>query len=89
MLGMIADRAGEGAEALRRFRLAHEAFSSSASSVALATRLFRSGQTEEATAVLRAFEAVPPGPDPWDLYGQRDFRFFGAYKNQMRSAVAK
>jgi tetratricopeptide (TPR) repeat protein len=89
MLGTIADRGDNSQEALRHFRLAYEAVPSSASSVALATRLFRSGKAEEATAVLRAFEAVPPGPDPWDLYGQRDFRFFGAYKAQVRRAVAK
>jgi hypothetical protein len=89
MLGTIADRAKDDKEALRRFRLAYDALPSSVSSVALATRLFRSGQTEEATAVQRASEAAPPGPDPWDLYGQRDFRFFGAYKDNVRRTVAK
>ena len=89
MLGTIADRAGDGQDALRRFRLAYEAVPSSASSVALASRLFRSGQQEEAAAIQRAFDGALPAPDPWDLYGQRDYRFFGAYKAQVRRAVAK
>jgi hypothetical protein len=89
MLGTLADSVDNGQEALRRFRLAYDAVPSSASSVALATRLYRSGLTDEATNVLETFEAAPAGPDPWDLYGQRDFRFFGAYKDQMRRAVAK
>ena len=89
MLGTIADRAGDDQEALRRFRLAYAAVPSSTSSVALASRLYRSGQTEEATSVLQAYDATPPRPDPWDLYGQRDFRFFGAYKDQMRKALTK
>lgn len=89
MLGTIADRADDAEEALRRFRLAYDAVPSSASSVALATRLYRSGRIEDAMVVQRAFERATPGPDPWDLYGQRDFRFFGAYKEQMRRAVTK
>jgi geranylgeranyl pyrophosphate synthase len=44
---------------------------------------------DEATAVLKAFEAAPPRPDPWELYGQRDFRFYGAYREQVRRAVLK
>lgn len=89
ILGTIADRADDGEEALRRFRLAFEAAPSSASSVALASRLYRSGQIDDATVVLRVFDATAPSPDPWELYGQRDFRFFGAYKAQMRRGVAR
>ena len=89
MLGTIADRVDDKEEALRRFRLAYKIVPSSTSSVALAARLYRSGLAEEALAVSRAFDAAPPSPDPWDLYGQRDFRFFGAYRDQMRGGVTK
>ena len=57
-------------------------------SVAFASRLFRSGAAEEAAAVLRAFDSAPPPPDPWELYGQRDFRSFGVFRLDMRKAVA-
>ena len=89
MLGTIADQADDGQEALARFRLAYEAVPSTSASVTLAARLYRFGRTDEATAVLKAFEAAPPRPDPWELYGQRDFRFYGAYREQVRRAVLK
>jgi len=89
MLGTIADQADDKEEALRRFRLAYKAVPSSTSSAALAARLYRSGLADEAVAVLHAFDAAPPSQDPWELYGQRDFRFFGAYRDQMRRRVTK
>jgi tetratricopeptide (TPR) repeat protein len=89
MLGALADQAGDNREASHRYRLAYEAVPSSSSFAALASRLYRSGLAEESAMLLRTFEAAPPGPDPWELYGQRDFRFFSAYREQVRREVAR
>jgi hypothetical protein len=89
MLGTIADQSGQADEALRRFRLAYETVPASTASVALAGRLYRSGLTDEAARVLEQFDASPLPPDPWELYGQRDFRFFGAFRDRMRGALPK
>ena len=88
MLGTIADQAGDASEAVRRYKLAYETIPAATASVALASRLFRSGAAEDAAAVLRAFDSAPPPPDPWELYGQRDFRSFGVFRHEMRKAVA-
>jgi VWFA-related protein len=88
MLGTIADQAGDASEAVRRYKLAYETIPAATASVALASRLFRSGAAEDAAAVLRAFDSAPPPPDPWELYGQRDFRSFDVFRHEMRKAVA-
>jgi VWFA-related protein len=88
MLGTIADQAGDSGEALRRYRLAYDTAPAATASVALASRLFRSGVVDEAAAVLRDFNSAPPPPDPWELYGQRDFRSFSVIRHGMRKAVA-
>lgn len=88
MLGTIADQAGDRSEALRRYRLAYDTVPAATASIALASRLFRSGATEDAASVLRAFDSEPPPPDPWELYGQRDFRSFAAIRHELRKAVA-
>jgi len=88
MLGTIADQAGDASEALRHYRLAYETVPAATASVALASRLFRSGAAEEAAAVLRAFDAAVPPADPWELYGQRDFRSFTVFRHEMRKALA-
>lgn len=88
MLGTIADQAGDGGEALRRYRLAYDAVPAATASIALAGRFFRSGAVDEAAAVLRAFDNAPPPLDPWEFYGQRDFRSFAAIRHELRKAVA-
>ena len=88
MLGTIADRTGDSSEALQRYRLAYDTVPAATASIALAGRLFRSGAVDEAAAVLRAFDNAPPPPDPWELYGQRDFRSFRVFRHEMRKAVA-
>ena len=88
MLATIADQAGDSREALRRYRLAYDTVPAASASIALAGRLFRSGAVDEAAAVLRGFDSAPPPPDPWELYGQRDFRSFAAIRHEMRKAVA-
>jgi VWFA-related protein len=88
MLGTIADQAGDGSEALRRYRLAYDAVPAATASIALAGRFFRSGAVDEAAAVLRAFDNAPPPLDPWEFYGQRDFRSFAAIRHELRKAVA-
>jgi hypothetical protein len=88
MLGAIADQAGDSKEALRRYWLAWDAAPAATTSVALASRLFRSNATEDAANILRQFASSTPLPDPWEMYGQRDFRFFDAYRQQMRWVVA-
>ena len=88
MLGTIADQAGDRSEALRRYRLAYDTVPAATASIALASRLFRSGAVNEAAAVLRAFDNAPPPTDPWEFYGQRDFRSFAAIRHEMRKALA-
>jgi VWFA-related protein len=88
MLGTIADQAGDSNEALRRYRLAYDTVPAASASIALAGRLFRSGAVDQAAAVLRDFDSAPPPPDPWALYGQRDFRSFSVVRHQLRKAVA-
>ncbi len=88
MLGTIADQAGDASEAVRRYKLAYDTIPAATASVALASRLFRSGAVEDAAAVLRTFDSAPPPPDPWELYGQRDFRSFAVFRHEMRKAVA-
>jgi VWFA-related protein len=88
MLGTIADQAGDSSEALRRYRLAYDTVPAATASIALAGRLFRSGAVDDAAAVLRAFDSAPPPPDPWELYGQREFRSFAVIRHEMRKAVA-
>lgn len=89
MLGAIADQADNRQEALRRFRLAYDTVPASAASIALAGRLYRSGADDEARSVLRQFEERPPPPDPWELYGQRDFRFLGVFRTEMRRSLGR
>jgi hypothetical protein len=88
MLGTIADQAGDSSEALRRYRLAYDVVPAATASIALAGRLFRSGAVDDAAAVLRAFDSAPPPSDPWEFYGQRDFRSFAAIRHELRKAVA-
>lgn len=88
MLGTIADQTADSSEALRRYRLAYDAVPAASASVALASRLFRSGAVDEAAAVLRNFDSAAPPPDPWELYGQRDFRSFSVARHEMRRALA-
>ena len=88
MLGTIADQAGDSSEALRRYRLAYDTVPAASASIALAGRLFRSGAVDQAAAVMRDFDSAPPPPDPWALYGQRDFRSFTVTRHNMRRAVA-
>ena len=73
ILGMIAEERNELGEALIRYRRAHQAVPASASSVVLAGLLYRIGREDEASTVLDAFARTAPPPDPWRLYGQRDF----------------
>lgn len=87
MLGTIADREGNADEALKRYKLAYEEVPAATASVALAGRLFRSGAADDAAMVLRTFNSQPPPVDPWEFYGQRDFKSFGAIRQQMRDAV--
>jgi hypothetical protein len=87
MLGAVAERSDRLDEAVAEYRLAHSALSSSTSSVALAAALFRTGRPDEAAEVLQAYARLPPRPDPWRLYSQRDYRFFDAYREELRRAV--
>ena len=87
MLGAVADRAGRLEDAVAEYRWAYSAVSSSTTSVALAAALFRTGRPDDAAEVLGAYAQLSPEPDPWHLYGQRDYRFFDAYREQLRRAV--
>jgi hypothetical protein len=87
MLGAVAESSGRLDDAVAEYRLAHTALSSSTSSVALAAALFRTGRPDEAEGVLQAYAQLPPRPDPWRLYSQRDYRFFDAYRKELRGAV--
>ena len=89
MLGAIADQAGDSKEALRRYWLAWGAAPSATASIALASRMFRSNAAGDAANVLRLFESSNPPPDPWELYGQRDFRAFTVLRNELRRSVAR
>jgi len=88
MLGAIADRDGDAAEALRHYTLGYEAMRPTATaSIALAGRLFRSGAVDDAAMVLRTFNTASDVPDPWEMYGQRDFKSFPAIRQELRRSV--
>jgi hypothetical protein len=87
MLGAIEDQANRSNEAIEHYRAAHRSVAASASSVALAGALYRSGQASEAAEVLRAYDASLPPPDPWRLYSQRDYRRYPEFRSAMRKTV--
>ena len=87
MLGAVAERADRLEDAVAQYRSAYSVVSSSTTSVALAAALFRTGRPDEAAQVLKAYAQLSPEPDPWHLYGQRDYRFFDAYREQLRRTV--
>lgn len=87
VLGAVADQDRRPNVALDHYRNAWQAVPAAAAATALASALFRSGQYDEAAEVTRAFERSPAQADPWRLYGQRDYRFYVAYRNAMRRAV--
>ncbi len=88
MLGTIADRENRLSEAVVHFRRAHEIVPALSASLALAASLYRSGQTDSAVAILHGLESRSI-PDPWELYGQRDYRLAGAFRHQMREALVR
>lgn len=87
LLGTIAERAGRLNEALTAFQSAHATVPATTSSIAVAGTLFRMGRQSEAADLLEEFNKTSPRPDPWRLYAQRDYRFFEAYREQLRRAV--
>lgn len=89
VLGAIDDQAGRSSDAIGHYGLAHRDIPASASSIALAGALYRSGRLAEAAQVLASYEKAPPPPDPWRLYSQRDYRLFDAFRGGMRKAVLR
>jgi hypothetical protein len=89
LLGSIDDRQRRWAEALRHYQAAHESVPASTSSIALASLLFRTGRETQAAEVVARFSQQEPPPDPWRLYGQRDYRFYPEYRSKMRQALLK
>lgn len=87
MLGVIAERDDDIGEAQRRFRAAFGIIPAASASVALASRLYRDGDREAAAVILNDLQTRPQVLDPWQLYGQRDYRFYDALRDQMRRAV--
>jgi tetratricopeptide (TPR) repeat protein len=89
MLGAIADRENRLPEALEHYRRAYETVAASASSIALASALYRTGRETEAADVIEKFNQREPQADPWRLYGQRDYRFLSEYRANMRNALLR
>jgi hypothetical protein len=56
--------------------------------VVLASHLFLHGAPEEAAAVLEEADRSPAESDPWREYSFGDFRFWPAYLQQLRHALA-
>ena len=89
VLGAIEDHASRPLSALEHYRQAHQTIAASASSIALASLLYRLGRYSEAADVVAAFAQHEPPPDPWRLYGQRDYRFFPEFRAHMRQEVTR
>jgi tetratricopeptide (TPR) repeat protein len=89
MQGLVHERAGRPADAIPHFRAAWQIVPATSASLALSSALFRAGQGSEAAQVVASWSSAPQLDDPWRLYGQRDFRRFPQYLQQLRQMIIR
>jgi hypothetical protein len=86
MLGVFYERTGESRSAIGSYSLAERAIPGTAASMALASLLFREGQTDEAARVADEWARRPRVDDPWRQYEFGDYRLVPDVLSVLRSA---
>lgn len=89
ILGAIASRANRMPTAEAHYRDAYAAVPATTVTTALAATLFLQGRTTDAADLLATTPPMPSHADPWFQYGQRDYRLFPDYLDQMRAMVTE
>ena len=86
MLGIVYERSGEPRSAIGAYSLAVRATPGTAASMALASLLFREGQTDEAARVADEWARGPRIDDPWRQFEFGDYRLVPEVLSVLRSA---
>jgi tetratricopeptide (TPR) repeat protein len=85
MLGLIAERGGRLEDAIDRYAAARKAVPATTATLVLAAALSRAGRSAEAEKIVSHWSQQPRPPDPWWLYGLRDYRLVPGYLERMRA----
>ena len=86
--GLMLDAAGQETQAESALRAAVEVSPNAQSGVmALAARLFRSGQREEAAVLMDRLATTTEASDPWREYSFGDLRFWPKYQAELRQML--
>jgi hypothetical protein len=89
MLGFVHESSGRADRAIRYYTDAVAVMPATAASLALASALFRQGKDVEAAQVLARWDEDGRPEDPWRLYGNRDFRLFPRFRDELRAWVGR